>query len=93
VPAVDVGTVARGAGALRHLHTTAHERLRAAEDQQDYAPYPAAGLICFRYNDAVALPRVTALIEAIEAKLRIVQSLAYPRLIIEITDTTMQTVR
>lgn len=55
--------------------------------------YPAAGLICFRCNDAIALPRIKALIEAIESEFRLVQSQPDPRLIIEITDTTMQTVR
>jgi hypothetical protein len=44
-------------------------------------------------SDAIVLPRIKVPIEAIEAEFRIVQSLPDPRLIIAITDRTVQTVR
>lgn len=95
-------------GASDYLVAAAADRLKAIVITRNYrhfrrlirrpppeqtSLYAGAGLICFRCNDAIALSRLNALIEAIEAEFRIVQSLSDPRLIIEITDTTMQTVR
>jgi predicted nuclease of predicted toxin-antitoxin system len=68
-------------------------RLIRRSTPQEPTPYPRAGLICFRCDDAIELRRIEALIEAIEAEYEIVQRLADPRLIVEITDRSMQTVR
>lgn len=106
--AVEVSTNVLGISAPDNLVASAADRLNAIVVTRDYrhfrrlirrstpeapTPYPRAGLICFRCDDSIALRRIEDLIEGIEAEYEIVRRLADPRLIMEITDRSMQTVR
>jgi hypothetical protein len=95
-------------GSSHHLMAATADRLGAIVITRNYRHFrrligrttpeqpplhPKAGLICFRCNDEQAVRRIKAPIETIESEFRIVQSQPDRQLIIEITDTTMQTVR
>jgi hypothetical protein len=90
-----VAAAADELGAIVVTRNTRHYRnlIRRDESGKPQPPFRRAGLICFRCRDEVALQRIEVLVEAIEQEFDRCRSLSDPRLIIEITDRTMQVVR
>lgn len=90
-----VAAAADELGAVVVKRNTRHYRnlIRRDEPGRSTSPFRRAGLICFRCRDEFALQRIEALVEAIEQEYDRCRTLQDPRLIIEITDRTMQVVR
>jgi hypothetical protein len=82
-------------GAIVVTRNTKHFRSLIHRDEPGgpASLFRRAGLICFRCRDELAMQRVEALIEALEQEFDRCLMLHDPRLIVEITDRTMQIVR
>lgn len=89
-----VAAAADQAGAIVVTRNYRHYRALIRRAEAGNTPrFPRAGLICFRCDDTSAVRRLQDLIGVIESEYEQVQLLPDPRLIVEITETTLQVVR